>query len=1091
MWRVAASAVGPSSLNAGITRATFQASQKAKRCRVRIALCRDLHKMLKEKEKEEEEAKKEAPKKQSQAAPKRRKSIQTDVLNVNPDWDATSVAVSQCVVCQATIKKSPLCHYIQKHGEHFAARLPPGMLDELRAGRSQRPDYCIAQGAFHLYHFRCPFCVKVVKMRSQNLAEHLINHTGERRYQCSHCLLSLQRMHMMMDHIKKCDPEAQIISLDNCGLLPMSLLVCELCQFVQVSREHMDRHMVQQHGMKEDDAQGLEHERVLLCTIEDVPKVRSVAEAQELLKRKENPESKATKSKAKANARAKALLLSSNTPATDEDDDRPSTSKAAAARRKAPTKNKVKIRFQNMAKKSILRVKREREEQAKEQQSPEQPASAPQEAVAPSPQASTSEAGSAIQTKLELPLPPPERESLLVVNECLMDQEMDQELEELAEEELALQNKDQSMLVDEKPIVLMEVEQEQEPEVQVDVEEPEPEPEVDVEASPEPVEKEKEAPAPAPAPAAAAAKATPSKPLTLLNPELSLSALDADLLDGIGSDASDADVDVDVVGDTDSIFGDDDLADEPLTDEWIDLETAERNRKAKNKNPFQVFTSFCSRLNKSSGRSGRSWPSNTSSSGGEGSNNGSPPPQPPPQPPLDPSELMPRMRPLEPETAKTPPKEAVATPSASASATASTSPKSPARKSPLKRVENVAYRKWSSPSSAAYYCIYPGCTFLFSNELEGLENHFARDHPLVRWSGACAICPRSRKSGQALLTFTIAEELRHMTEAHMKEFSLQSETTPEVAPEPAAPVFKLRVRRFSGDRLTEPAEAAAGAAAPVTAPVTAPLPALTGEANGMLRDLLQADPRPPNQVDFNAAGLGEFLCAKPTTPPQEQQAAIDQPVVINYPSGLGLAISQVFNGASVPMPVLGSPSVAPAPAPAPGEGSPATAPIVEDRIRPVADRFRCMAVGCGFCSHTVLCIREHMKFHRYGFGSTGYLRCAYCNHIATDVDDYLRHGVVVHSLATKSDLIEALESSSVSQQIRDMLNQRGSVTIRSVPPANPAPPAASVDAPPAANAPNAGPGAGPAAGAAEAAVPDVSLPTAVSELLRPTGYSGE
>ncbi|KAH8289095.1 hypothetical protein KR054_000120, partial [Drosophila jambulina] len=985
---------GPSG---GLNRASFH-SQQMSRCVVRIQRMPSLEKMVKER-----------PAKRRKLSERSSSAVDSkEIRNVNRDWHATSAATSTCVVCNANIRKSPLVHYIQNHGEHYGARLPPGMLDELRAGRNQRPDYRIAQGAVTIYYYKCPFCVKVVNMRSLNLAEHIITHTGERRYQCSHCLLSLHRLHIMQDHVKSCAPGATVLKHENCGVLPISLHVCHLCEFVQVSEEHMDWHLVKQHGLKEEELPGLEREQVLVCSTKGVPRVASLIEGQKIVERNasedSNPKTGASKTKPKA-----AAKVSKKSSKSEDDEERPGTSKGA--RKKASPKKKVKIRFQNMAKKSLRRVKREKEDQTEEEEEK-------QDAT----QGELSEAE--IRNIKALPLPPPEEDNLPVVNECLMDQDMEMELEELADEEQAMQAKDQSMLVEEKPLRMMQMD--------VDVD-------VDVENTdddvPEPANQEPEKVTETPMETETPAEKTGT------TEDISLSQLDADLLDGIGSDASD--------------FEDDSKFEEPLTDEWIDLETAERNRKAP-KNPFQAFTRFCSRLNKGSRANGRSRTSNASGSSNEDSHD-SP----------DPSELMPRMRPLEPEVTPTPStpttitintftKAEKVTPPSQKSASP---PAAVPRKTPLKRIENVAYRKGAVGGlGVAYYCIYPGCTFLFSNELEGLENHFAQEHPAVRWSGTCVMCPRSRKNPDPQ-PHSIASELRHMTEGHMarrRSITFEAmeveapvteepepapeEPLPEADPSPEQPIFKLRVRRFTGDRLAEPQSAEESQVA------------AEGEdqPNGMLRGLLQAEPRPPNQVDFNAAGLGEFLCAKPTTPPQgtvtsQSDISNDQPTVINYPSGLGLAISQVFTGASVPMPVLDCPSLVslirapaaePVAPPAPvALPVPAPLPVTsESSSRLVPDRFRCMASGCGFCSHTVMCIRQHMKFHSFSFGSNDYLKCAYCNHVATDVDDYVRHGIVVHSLAPNSDLHGiAVETPSVSQQIRDMLNQRGSVTVRSIP----------------------------------------------------------
>lgn len=364
-------------------------------------------------------------------------------------------------------------------------------------------------------------------------------------------------------------------------------------------------------------------------------------------------------------------------------------------------------------------------------------------------------------------------------------------------------------------------------------------------------------------------------------------------------------------------------------------------------------------------------------------------------------------------------------------------------------VQNVGYRLRSTPTQhVAYYCLASGCTFLFSNELEGLENHFAREHPLTRWNGTCSNCPEQEQRQQQELS--ISEELRHLVQHHMDMDTapvLSAVPPPAAAPAPAPepepepePIFpKLRVRRFTGDRLVEAEEEA-------TAAMTAEqLQQTEGEpdfglvnSNTMLRGLLANPSRPPIMQQPNSA-------ANPT--------AVQSATVVNHPSELNLSIKKVFSlvdRSLIPLTIGTSDFVltqsvpqnfdgqipaeinislqphASVPLTHPEPAQPAvTATPINQRSYLIADRFRCMAANCNYCAHTVMCIREHMKFHRFSFGNKDYLHCAYCTHVAHDVDDYVHHGVIEHGLAHRSELVEpSNEHNSTSQLIRDKLNQR-------------------------------------------------------------------
>ncbi|XP_026837394.1 uncharacterized protein LOC6551536 isoform X2 [Drosophila erecta] len=944
------------SSESGINRATFKATidaKKTKLCRVRIQRCAALMEMLRNQEMEEQKRKKEEreqAKKLGKKA-KSKKSKKSDIPNINPEWHSDSMATIKCVVCSKWVRRSPHCHYMMCHKEHYAARLPPDVLEDLRAGRGNRPDYWISQRGVYTLHFTCPFCQKPLLLCHKGLVDHLSAHMGESRHHCSKCNMPQNRLSRLLTHTASCGPGAKPLHRNN-GCLPMSVHVCHICQFLQYNKENMDRHLMVQHGLTEEELQSIEREKLVLCNTTDVPSAESKmggsASVQGIQDNRVEPCASAAPSRAQ---------------------------RASKPIKKSKQKKKVNMRFKKMVKKSVRLVKREREEQDE------------QEAEVPVQE----DEGSVIKMEDDvrvpaLPPPPPEREPVLVVNECLMNSEMDPNSEEVLEQ--SVQNR--SIMVDEKPVGLLTgctelaeptvsdpepaVPSAQEEDGDVDVE--------TVEASTQPH--------------------TAQTTISVVE-EVSLAELDGDILDGIGSDGSDDEVEDDLEQEDtnneniDGASNDTYAEDDALTDEWVDLETAKRNSKA-TKSIFRVFNRFRLRLNKGP-KSSKAVPSNASQCS-DGSDDDVP----------DPSELMPTMQPLEPE------------PGDSASTT------STGAKSLSKRVENVAFRKSSSDEDknrqASYYCVQPGCTFLFSDELEGLENHFALEHPLVRWSGKCSICHQTLTATGTNLK--ISEELRHMRDVHMRDtpppqpsaaevpavIDIQSESQPESEPDPVPVLPKLRVRRFTGDRLVVDPQAEKSQTAEMVSVDD------DNQRNGMLRDLLAADPRPPNQqLDFNAAGLGEFLCAKPDTPSTE--TAEQQPIIVGYPSGLGLKISQVFSRTQISADAVLSPVVND---PLPEESS-APAAVEDNR-----NRFRCMANNCNFTAHKVMFVREHMKFHSFSFSSTGHLSCAYCSHVAVDVEDYLRHGVIIHDLAPRSDLESSTGPPSVSQKIRDMLNRRDSAS---------------------------------------------------------------
>ncbi|XP_017073868.1 uncharacterized protein LOC108109731 isoform X2 [Drosophila eugracilis] len=960
----------------GIYRPQFKGSLTAtKLFKVRIKRCVALEEILKKQERENNKKLDTEENKPS----KKDKNKKKEIRNINPEWHSKSKAVNKCVVCSKPIRRSPIGHYMMHHKEHYAARLPPEVLEELRAGRGNRPDYSISQKRIFMLHFTCPFCQKTLLLSQLSLGDHLSAHMGEPRHQCSRCHFPQIRYTKLQRHTATCGPGAKPLSNPKNGRFPMMIHVCHLCQFVQQNKESMDRHLMEQHDLTIEQLGNVEREELLLCSTTDVPSAGSNNDGNAIIEEDQDGTAKASTS-ATAGTHSKSKTAKKN------------------------KQKKIKIRFKNMAKRSVRLVKQERaeleEREAQKEEYTKKKVAVPNMKIE--------------ETVTQLPLPPPEKEPVLVVNECLMDVEMDAEIEEAVVDDNGIQNK--SIVVDEKPIVLLDVAAEL-METETNLLDPVPvapmliAENVDVDD-------------------VTSQRPHSLQPTASVCPEVSLAELDGDLLDGIGSDCSD------IESENEQVNSNDD--DDALTDEWVDLETAKRNSKS-TKSIFQVFNRICSRLK--GARPGKPM-ANSSAHSSDGSNDVP-----------DPSELMPRMRPLEPEPL-TNEAESVATAPVPVPITATRVI------SPLKRVENVAFRKCPTDEEqnrASYYCVQPGCTFLFSNELEGLENHFTLEHPRIFWSGKCAICADPTTVGANL---SISEELRHMRERHMVDTATvtlpSAVTVPEVVPASVPMLPKLRVRRFTGDRCVEPPVEQSQPTEVV------PLDAID-QPNEMLRGLLVADHRPPNNhVDFHAAGLGEFFCSKPNSPPKEP--SVEQPSIINYQSGLGLSISQVYSRDQMTANPVLSPAV---------QGSrPELPPAIASQEKS-RNRFRCMATNCLFTAHKVMFVREHMKFHRFSF-STGYLNCSYCSHVAVDVDDYLRHGVIIHDLAPLSDLESGAEPPSVSQQILDVINQRGNANNGNLATTN-ATAVLTVN--------------GNDLAAADSSSAPVSLSVAITDLLRPTGYS--
>ncbi|KAH8387573.1 hypothetical protein KR093_008029 [Drosophila rubida] len=966
----------------GFNRAAFKTQhvrrQQTRKCVVRVARCAQLQRMLKDAQREV-------------AEPTRATNVTCLVKNVNPEWHSQSSAVTSCVICAKDVR-FPMSHYVQCHGEFYGARLPPNVLDELRTGKLSRPIYRTGTPT-PKYNHHCVFCQKQLEIANTSWVEHYARHTGEFNFQCSHCNLPRIRQIDGEKHVAKCAPDAKLIVLSAFRrTAPVVLYVCRLCNFCQLSQQNLKKHLQHHHDVLQPTIKDL-NQQLTIYNIDDVPVAHTKAAAKRLVVHHRGELAKPMKKKklSKLNPKVRIKL----------------------------TKNSDK-----------LLAKTEPLEQASSQPVATAEAELPEETVCD------------VTDSLGMPPSRPDEEQLLVINECKLEQSEDipgssqPGREPPRFEQTAEQRASPELEVLEE----LDVDGTSSPKLEVSIAIPQT-PVSDRLAAGE-GDAEKEA---SPATKELISNQVPEegqqhKPEEEVEQQREVEEQEPEIVEHSVGQLLESQPDVE-------------QGSQPQPAQQIAVETQQEQQPEQELDPeeerelspeqrtkessssssssgsssrslFRNFNKLCNKLKSRGSRSSTSSSGSASNVRVKSTNS--------PAPSSIECEAAVSETQDDCVIVDLPPTQTI----------------SPAMLY-LISVQNVAFRLRGSPIlKAAYYCRYPNCSFLFSNELEGLENHFARDHQSVRWNGSCTGCNLPAKEVPDELS--IREELRHMVLVHMDKTMAPKLPQPEVVVPPPEPVLpKLRVRRFTGDRLVpDPVQEAEIEPEPAL-----PKNALVANENTMLRGLLAATPRPSSQQqqELNAAGVGEFLHAK--TPP----TASDTPGVINRNTELGLLINQVYSladvsaplitGETVPLPVVSNNDFVltqsltqnfEGPIPTeinisiePRQESPT--PVAnagrregQPRTQLIADRFRCMALNCNYCAHTVMCIREHMKFHRFSFGSKDYLQCAYCSHVARDVNDYVQHGVIEHGLANREELQEPNlgASAALSQRIRDVLQKR-------------------------------------------------------------------
>uniref|UniRef100_W8AMB6 PR domain zinc finger protein 15 n=1 Tax=Ceratitis capitata TaxID=7213 RepID=W8AMB6_CERCA len=172
-----------------------------------------------------------------------------DVLkNTNKEWHSQSKWVRWCVLCDKKISSST--HYVRYHGEFYASRLTPDILEKLKEGKISKPYFGVLQKKMVYWSYRCPFCLQLNRTTQPSWVEHLITHTGEYNFQCSNCHRPSSKGHQLENHIKKECNGATAVRKHTIPTGPvLRAHVCHLCDFIQLTRQGIDMHLMKQHGI--------------------------------------------------------------------------------------------------------------------------------------------------------------------------------------------------------------------------------------------------------------------------------------------------------------------------------------------------------------------------------------------------------------------------------------------------------------------------------------------------------------------------------------------------------------------------------------------------------------------------------------------------------------------------------------------------------------------------------------------------------------------------------------------------------------------------------------------------------------------------
>lgn len=149
---------------------------------------------------------------------------------------------SLCMLCNRN-ERYLVAHYVKQHAKNevLISRPSPQMANKIRS-------HC---ELFEMQNRKikgmCFFCEEKRNMSKYNWAAHILSHTGERIYFCLTCEVSMKNKR---DH-KACNNEPINIYDANSSDGSLNAFMCMACNYLQISRERIVRHLIREHGHHE------------------------------------------------------------------------------------------------------------------------------------------------------------------------------------------------------------------------------------------------------------------------------------------------------------------------------------------------------------------------------------------------------------------------------------------------------------------------------------------------------------------------------------------------------------------------------------------------------------------------------------------------------------------------------------------------------------------------------------------------------------------------------------------------------------------------------------------------------------------------
>uniref|UniRef100_A0A0K8VLS4 Uncharacterized protein n=1 Tax=Bactrocera latifrons TaxID=174628 RepID=A0A0K8VLS4_BACLA len=170
--------------------------------------------------------------------------------NVDANWHAGS---DWCKICNKRFPRT-VSHYVNEHpdSEVFISRLPKAVLARVRKQGGQILEMRPYMNGQEQYAAECVFCNKTCCFKIPYWYQHFSMHTGEYAFRCSGCNTRKTTRSAMMGHINQpCRKRGKLLEdyIYNARARQIEMRVCKICNYMQLNRRNVMKHLRTQHGL--------------------------------------------------------------------------------------------------------------------------------------------------------------------------------------------------------------------------------------------------------------------------------------------------------------------------------------------------------------------------------------------------------------------------------------------------------------------------------------------------------------------------------------------------------------------------------------------------------------------------------------------------------------------------------------------------------------------------------------------------------------------------------------------------------------------------------------------------------------------------